>query len=488
MSKSLGDYCRALLSWILARPAAPCAAVQAPTAKDERMPRGPDLAHAQQLLDRVTELTAGVAADVGQHNVSIQNLNKELAATDVKDVQLVADVVCKLLLVNQQLQERLERAELKLQAHSRQLQDAVSAARTDALTGLMNRRALDEELQRALRDLRDRGRPCALMLLDVDRFKQFNDTYGHVAGDEVLVYLADTLRAHARDSDVVARFGGEEFAVLFLATSAEAVCQRANELRRQIGEGKITIEGQVLRVTASGGVAGALPGEDAAAWIKRADAALYAAKNNGRNCGYWNTGETIEPIPAQVVEPVHEAEVPDAASAPHLAVEAFSDTTFVREVSRQIAEWRRGGSTFSVALVRRCCDENPGWVEPEKIQQAGNRALLQVGRQCVRDMDLVTRWLSDGLAILLPAATASDARRVSRRILDALSRIERSVDELPEMTVCIGIAEGIEGNDANRVLQRAWMALEAAREAGKGTMFIHDGIRTVSATPRPLSR
>jgi PleD family two-component response regulator len=296
------------------------------------------------------------------------------------------------------------------------------------------------------------------------------------------------LRAYARDSDILARFGGEEFAILFLATTAEAVCQRADELRRRIGEGKVTIEGQVLRVTASGGVAGALPGDDTAAWLKRADQALYAAKNNGRNCGYWNTGEALEPIADLGIETGSDPEVQDAAAAAQLAVEAFADTTFVREVSRQIAEWRRGGSTFSVALLRRCGGEKPGWVEPEKVQQVGNRALLQVGRQCVRDMDLVTRWLGDGLAILLPAATATDARRVARRILDALSRIECSVDELPEMAVSIGIAEGIEGNDANRVLQRAWMALAAAREAGKGTMFVHDGVRTVSATPRQTSR
>src|SRR5262245_28885857 len=100
----------------------------------------------QQLLERVSELTTTVARDVGQHNQSVQSISQDLTTVAQTDPSAVAAIICKLLEANQELQGRLERAEGTLQMHSRELRDAVTTARTDALTGLMNRRALDEKL------------------------------------------------------------------------------------------------------------------------------------------------------------------------------------------------------------------------------------------------------------------------------------------------------------------------------------------------------
>lgn len=148
-------------------------------------------------------------------------------------------------------------------------------ARTDALTGLANRRALDAALVRALRQ---RG-AATLLLLDVDHFKRFNDSFGHPAGDDVLRETGRLLRAVVRSQDLVARYGGEEFAILL---------QQSDALRgRHVAERVIAamrVHPWALRpVTLSIGVAVAAPGDAAATLLRRADAALYRSKQAGRD-------------------------------------------------------------------------------------------------------------------------------------------------------------------------------------------------------------
>ena len=158
----------------------------------------------------------------------------------------------------------------------------------DGLTGLANRRRFDEsldtELRRAFRDRRE----LSLILADVDHFKRFNDRYGHVAGDECLRRVADSLRACARRAtDVSARYGGEEFAVLLPSTPREAACALAEAMRRRVEELAIPHEASDVApfVTLSLGVASMRPGValSAADLIQAADRGLYLAKRSGRN-------------------------------------------------------------------------------------------------------------------------------------------------------------------------------------------------------------
>src|SRR5262249_23611421 len=148
--------------------------------------------------------------------------------------------------------------------------------------------------------------------------------------------------------------------------------------------------------------------------------------------------DSVTGAPAAIREPAAE-----------LAAESFVDATFVADVARRIAEWARGGATLSVALIRLLNDvAHPD--QTEELQRSNARRAEQAGRTCLRDMDLLTRWGPDGLAVLLPGATATDARVVSRRLHAAFARTEE--ENLPPLSACIGIAEGIEGNDASRVL------------------------------------
>ena len=157
-------------------------------------------------------------------------------------------------------------------------------ATTDSLTGLNNRRHLLESGSRIMEAYRRYRRPLALLMLDIDHFKKINDTYGHAAGDLVLIQLADVLRSVLRAADLCGRFGGEEFVCLLPETSVAEALVLAERLRGKLAEQAVFSEAGEIFFTVSIGVSVAMP-EDISIdrLIHRADMALYEAKRTGRN-------------------------------------------------------------------------------------------------------------------------------------------------------------------------------------------------------------
>jgi diguanylate cyclase (GGDEF)-like protein len=157
-------------------------------------------------------------------------------------------------------------------------------AATDALTGLPNRRSLDALLQSWLSG--PTPRKLALLMLDIDHFKQINDQHGHACGDAALRAFAERTRAQLRDGDHCARYGGEEFVVLLPGAGLERALEIAERLRRAV-EGQPLLSSPLVNNTVSIGVTVVGPQDQAASLLERADAALYRAKSEGRNrvCG-----------------------------------------------------------------------------------------------------------------------------------------------------------------------------------------------------------
>jgi len=176
-----------------------------------------------------------------------------------------------------QIQNSLAEAHAQLALKSREL-ELLSV--TDRLTGLGNRYKLDERLADELARSRRHGTAFVLIMLDIDHFKAVNDTYGHQAGDEVLAGIATLLRRHSRTSDVLGRWGGEEFLLLCPETDESGAISLAEQLRAAIEAARFPALG---RVTASFGVAAWRPADDGKALLRRADEALYRAKEKGRN-------------------------------------------------------------------------------------------------------------------------------------------------------------------------------------------------------------
>lgn len=193
------------------------------------------------------------------------------AQTDRVQAQALVESVAEqlgLALVNLQLREKLRLQSLR-----------------DPLTGLFNRRYLDESLQREVSRCQRRQLPLAVLMLDVDHFKSFNDTHGHAAGDALLTAIAHALQANTRGEDLVCRYGGEEFTIVLVEASREDALRRAEQIRAAVAAVSVQYLRQTLGPrTVSIGLA-MLPehGQTPAALLQQADAALYRAKAEGRD-------------------------------------------------------------------------------------------------------------------------------------------------------------------------------------------------------------
>lgn len=169
--------------------------------------------------------------------------------------------------------------------------------RTDPLTGVSNRRALNDTLASQFAMMVRYESSFTLALFDIDHFKKTNDQQGHLEGDRILQRVAALLDESARETDTVTRFGGEEFVIVMPETDLEGACLFADRVRQRVDDD--------LPVTISGGVTAALDGDTAESMLARADAALYDAKNAGRNCIFRHDGQKVESFATDVpVSPV----------------------------------------------------------------------------------------------------------------------------------------------------------------------------------------
>jgi diguanylate cyclase (GGDEF)-like protein len=164
-------------------------------------------------------------------------------------------------------------------------EDLREQATRDSLTRLWNRSSILGELTRELARSEREARPLGVVIVDLDHFKQVNDTYGHLAGDAVLREAARRMQNGIRQYDSIGRYGGEEFLILFPSCSEEDCVAQADRLRKQLAQTEMSVNDSSLRVTASFGVTVAMPGEmrTQEALIRKADEALYVAKRSGRN-------------------------------------------------------------------------------------------------------------------------------------------------------------------------------------------------------------
>jgi len=183
----------------------------------------------------------------------------------------------------QGLSERVANMEHEALGYREHLEEQRQKALLDPLTGLPNRAAWSEHLEREMLDWHENGGHLAMAILDLDHFKRINDNYGHLAGDKVLKIVADQLRKRLRGRDFIARFGGEEFVLLFPQTSPAAAAQMAELLRATIEACPFHFKGERVVITASIGLGAFRSGERADQVLKRADTALYRAKDLGRN-------------------------------------------------------------------------------------------------------------------------------------------------------------------------------------------------------------
>jgi diguanylate cyclase len=249
---------------------------------------GTRVAHEIQQVVASLDSTMGTA---GACSEDLAQVDGTLAALRNRDA--VRAVVERMVLVASKIEEDRRQLEAQLNASRselnllrQELKIIHNASLTDPLTGLANRKSFEHSLQKAMADASENGEPLSLMMADIDYFKAFNDSWGHLTGDQVLRLVAMALKQSVKGGDVVARYGGEEFAVVLSNTPLDSALDGADQIRRSIMSRDVISRssGQNLgRVTISFGIAIAREHDSMASFIARADACLYCAKCNGRN-------------------------------------------------------------------------------------------------------------------------------------------------------------------------------------------------------------
>jgi diguanylate cyclase len=247
-----------------------------------------ELRRAQIVAEELEKIAMAVRQQLSQHQVSLKRFQDRVTKLQGAEAQIswqglcreAEDVIEPTLRLSHELAEAYDR--IRQQAGSLM---SFTEMRTDALTGVSNRRALDESLITHAGMLRRYGADFSVAIFDIDHFKRVNDECGHLQGDRILQQVASLLDETARETDVVTRYGGEEFVVVIPQTDLNGAQRFAERARTRIAER--------TQVTVSAGVAQALPQETPEDLLARADKALYAAKKAGRDCTFRHTGEDV---------------------------------------------------------------------------------------------------------------------------------------------------------------------------------------------------
>jgi len=419
-----------------------------------------------EVVERVRSLADGVRIEVREHSQSVEQINHDLLATaNVSDPEAASRVIARLIDANRHLDSRLNLAEARLQEQSELLRSHRVEARTDALTGLPNRRVFDEEVQRLFEEKRDALRASSLIMVDIDHFKDFNDLHGHQAGDLCLKKVGEEIRQTVRGiGGIVVRYGGEEFAVLLPGTELFDAKVAAQRLNRNIERLIVEFEQQELKVTASLGIAEIGRDCDVSEWLGRADRALYAAKRDGRNRGFWHDGKESYEIKRRNTDPVIEVDEESHAIARR---EAFN-----HDVNRRLALFHRKRQPLALILASiDLVDDRPVEEHPDFV--AIQQAVMQVFGAVLRDMDHICHLADNQFGALLPAADGHDAATVAERARDAISRIElKTPTDVIRISISCGVSHALEGDEAEHMLSRSESALAHAQSNNGNAVYL----------------
>jgi len=242
-------------------------------------------------IDQVMAMIEAAAGSANTYTESLANVSQKLGQSKDREglraiVESLVHTAKEMQVSNQRLEERLNASKLEINELQNNLEAVRTESLTDPLTQLANRKFFDSALESAIADARARNEPLSLMMTDIDHFKKFNDSFGHLTGDQVLRLVATSVKQNVKGQDTAARYGGEEFVIILPNTVLRSAITVADHIRRAVMTKELMKRstGEHLgRVTISVGVATLHKGDTPQTLIERSDACLYAAKRHGRN-------------------------------------------------------------------------------------------------------------------------------------------------------------------------------------------------------------
>ncbi len=265
-----------------------------------------ELKRAKAVIRELESIAREVRRSLATHHTSVLHFREQVtqlsAQKDTAVWQRLSEEAERMLKPTMRLSTQIAHAYDEIRQQTNLLM-TFTEVRTDPLTGLSNRRAMDESLMTMFAMLTRYGNQFSLAIFDLDHFKRVNDEQGHLHGDYMLQQVARLMDLCVRETDIVARYGGEEFVVLMPETDlagSGVICER---IRREVQD--------KLSLTVSGGIAVAVNGDTSRTLLARADAALYGAKSAGRNAVFQHTGHQL--LPTLKIEQSADHESSDAA-------------------------------------------------------------------------------------------------------------------------------------------------------------------------------
>lgn len=485
------------------------------------------------IADQLQVISHRVAADVTAHSEKVVHISDRLATPD-EEPQRILSTINEIITANQTMQSQLADAQKRINQQSRMIEHASQQARTDALTGLANRRALNEFLTNTVESLATEG-VTGMLLMDIDHFKSFNDNFGHTTGDAVLASFARSIGECCGEGSYAARYGGEEFAVVLMAEDAEQLAHKAAEVRYFVSEQTIVYEDLQLQITASGGLCLLLPGDTCSSIYERADEGLYQAKKAGRNRGFWLSNEgwkpfpiktgvpqvldTLQPMPTPTpktaksqrstatgqaaqaavafaalsdgqnpptsappidlsLTPANSLETPnsgatDAATGnPAAAADVLDLNTFLGRLDTFVDQLRKAELPASALMIEALGLSDEAAVKTGKCW----KKLVESIQGNLRGIDVTCLYRPFTLCIFMPGCSLDAglmrAAKIKQSLLDEIN--QWNTETLPDR-LAVSVASVSASEDNASFLNRLELALEEAADCGEREVVIHDG-------------
>ena len=452
----------------------------------------------RQVLSSLEVLATELNTEIKGHGQRLQKISGDLEGSADNTAEGVASAVAQILDATAEVEQRVAKTEQRIVAQAQNVEMQAILTHADLLTSLPNRRALVAELQRAASQTGQTPK-ATLVLIDLDSFSLVNSEYGHQGGDMILRQAAAEVKKLARGRDLVARYRGDTFALLLNQTTLHDALPIAEKVRKQLQDTQFSQGANPLRLTASVGIAQLRPEEMLAATTDRVEQAVLAAQQAGGNVCYRHDGESCVPVSSAFqaksgqaageslslaaywrdsATTAADSPKAEAARAEEAEVELSGRSLFAANLSRRLAEWKRGGASVSVAVLR--VDQMNALVE--RFGDQGQSFLRQVmGRlleATTRDMDERCEF-DDGLfAFLLPGTDESNALAFAERICAQVRQCKvRMGRDLWDLTASMGVAHCTEAVRVMDIMLSAEAALHTAAEKGGDAVCVGQAVQ-----------
>jgi diguanylate cyclase (GGDEF)-like protein len=460
----------------------------------------------RKVLSSLEQLAAQLVRDVEGHGRKLNDINSDIQEGSDPSLASVTGAVTQILDATEDIQRRVATAEMRIAEQASTVQMQAILSHTDLLTSLPNRRAFEAELERAGTQSKNRAAMCTVVFVDLDKFAQVNTEYGHEGGDVILRQAAGVIKEMLHGKDMVARWGGDTFAVLLKETTLHDALPMAERIRKQLEKKQFSQGSHPLHVTASLGIAQLHAAEMMDADLTHADEALSAAQNGGGNICYRHDGQGCYPVSsafhARENEPRPEsislASIwRDSTAQPETKADSNAEANtadkeegdavlsgrslFAANLNRRLSEWKRGGNTVSVAVMQ--VDQMLELVS--RFGDQGESFLRQVmGRlleAATRDMDERCEF-EDGLfALLLPGTDELNAYAVVDRLRSQIRQCKvRMGSDLWDLTASIGLAHCTVASRVMDIMRSAEAAMQEAARYGGDAIRIGQPVHEVA--------